>query len=170
MKNILIIAIIMVIGLEVCIFISNDRRIRDLERQVDAPVAKPAPVEKSKPVVLGTTRADLLEAIKQVESGGDSEAVGDNGQSIGAYQIQRAYFDDAVGFSPKLGAYQYEDVKKDNVSLLVIRAYWGRYATRKRLGREPTLEDLARIHNGGPNGYKKQATEKYWAKVRKELK
>lgn len=51
-----------------------------------------------------------------------------------------------------------------------------RYATVKRLGRVPTVEDIARIHNGGPNGYKKTATtpaqklklknlDKYWAKV-----
>jgi hypothetical protein len=51
-----------------------------------------------------------------------------------------------------------------------------KYATAKRLGRAPTVEDIARIHNGGPNGYKKTAIteaeklklknlDKYWAKV-----
>jgi hypothetical protein len=30
-------------------------------------------------------------------------------------------------------------------------------------------EVLARIHNGGPKGYKKTATVKYWNKVKKEL-
>ena len=40
-----------------------------------------------------------------------------------------------------------------------------RYATEERLGRPVTLEDIARIHNGGPNGYKKQSTIPYWKKV-----
>ena len=44
-----------------------------------------------------------------------------------------------------------------------------RYATVERLGREPTLEDIARIHNGGPNGFKKSSTDAYWAKVKKQL-
>ena len=44
-----------------------------------------------------------------------------------------------------------------------------RYATERRLGRTPTYEDVARIHNGGPNGYKKTATYKYWQKVKKKL-
>ena len=45
-----------------------------------------------------------------------------------------------------------------------------RYATEKRLGRPVTIEDIARIHNGGPNGYKKQATDVYWLKVKAQLK
>ena len=44
-----------------------------------------------------------------------------------------------------------------------------RYATRARLGRSPTDQDLARIHNGGPNGYKNPATLGYWQKVKKYL-
>ena len=30
-------------------------------------------------------------------------------------------------------------------------------------------EKVARIHNGGPRGYKKKATEKYWTKVKKVI-
>ena len=30
-----------------------------------------------------------------------------------------------------------------------------KYATKARLGHEPTVEDVARIHNGGPDGWKK---------------
>ena len=51
----------------------------------------------------------------------------------------------------------------------VILAYWDRYATMKRLGRKPTNEDRARIHNGGPKGHTKKATLKYWEKVKKAL-
>ena len=51
----------------------------------------------------------------------------------------------------------------------IVRAYMKRYATERRLGRKVTQEDIARIHNGGPNGYKKESTEKYWSKVKKIL-
>ena len=53
---------------------------------------------------------------------------------------------------------------------LVTQAYMNRYATKRRLnGRKPTDEDIARIHNGGPNGYRKPETEAYWNKVKKNL-
>ena len=47
--------------------------------------------------------------------------------------------------------------------------YVRHYAVERRLGSAPTWEDAARIWNGGPNGYKKVATEKYWRKVQLEL-
>ena len=31
------------------------------------------------------------------------------------------------------------------------------------------FELQARIHNGGPNGHKKESTKAYWLKVKKEL-
>jgi len=44
------------------------------------------------------------------------------------------------------------------------------YATYDRLGGvNPTDEDRARIWNGGPTGWLKEATEGYWAEVRKRL-
>ena len=47
---------------------------------------------------------DLLQAIRCVESNGDVCAIGDNGRSIGAYQIMRGYYDDALEFSSELRA------------------------------------------------------------------
>ncbi|XP_063969190.1 protein mesh-like [Lytechinus pictus] len=43
-----------------------------------------------------------------------------------------------------------------------VQGYMARYATFQRLERQPTCQDFARIHNGGPNGYKKEATLVYW--------
>ena len=45
----------------------------------------------------------LLDAIKQVESGGNPCAVGDNGKSLGAYQIMEAYYNDSLEQTPRLG-------------------------------------------------------------------
>jgi len=94
--------------------------------------------------------------------------VGDGGRAIGPYQIWNVYWQDAVEFDESIGG-TYEDCVKKEYSERIIRAYWQRYATQKRLGRKPTDEDRARIHNGGPNGYKKESTEKYWKKVKEIL-
>lgn len=117
---------------------------------------------------------DLLNAIKQVESGGDPCAIGDNGRSLGAYQIMNAYYTDAVGYNPSLddNGRTYSDVwgiGSEAYSEEVMGSYMGRYATPQRLERQPTNEDIARIHNGGPNGYRKDATLPYWNKVMTEL-
>lgn len=116
----------------------------------------------------------LLDAIKKVESGGDVDAIGDrhlSNKAYGPYQIRDPYYRDALAANPKLGG-SFDNVKgigSEAYSERVMRAYMGRYATRSRLGREPTDEDIARIHNGGPNGWKNANTEAYWKKVQKEM-
>jgi len=50
---------------------------------------------------------------------------------------------------------------------MVFDAYMRRYA--RSAWTNPLkfdAEKVARIHNGGPRGYKKKATEKYWKKVK----
>ena len=32
------------------------------------------------------------------------------------------------------------------------------------------MQDIARIHNGGPNGYRKDSTLGYWKKVKIQLR
>ena len=110
---------------------------------------------------------DVLAAIRIVESNDDPDAVGDGGDSIGCYQIQKCYWLDAKEFSDLGGTYL--DCYNRGYADRTVRCYMDRYATERRLGREVTQEDIARIHNGGPNGYKKKATLKYWEKVKKEL-
>jgi len=102
----------------------------------------------------------LLAAIKQVESGGNPNAVGDQGKALGAFQIWECYWQD----SKISGCYQ--DCKDPKYAEYVVRAYLARYAPK---GKTVTLEMLARIHNGGPRGYLKPATLKYWLKIQKVL-
>lgn len=110
---------------------------------------------------------DVLTAIRTVESSNNPSAVGDNGNAIGVYQIWESYWKDARQTGGFSGVYR--DCFDPNYADGVVRAYMKRYATEKRLKREVTQEDIARIHNGGPNGHKKKATLKYWAKVKKLL-
>lgn len=109
----------------------------------------------------------VLQAIRIVESNNNPSAVGDGGNAIGVYQIWESYWKDATEFS-NLGG-KYRDCFVPEYADRVVRCYMKRYATPRRLGREATMQDIARIHNGGPNGYKKQATLKYWKKVEKIL-
>ena len=108
----------------------------------------------------------LLDAICWVESRGRANAVGDGGRSIGPYQIQRAYWQDAVSHIPAIGG-RYEDVRDRRYAEAIILSYWDRYA-REAL-RRGDYEVLARVHNGGPRGHRKAATLAYWYRVRRAL-
>ena len=118
-------------------------------------------------VSLGTSDA-LLNAICEVESGCVSTAVGDDGKAIGSYQIWECYWKDAIEFDSSIGGV-YEDCYDEKYAKKIVRAYMKRYATKKRLGREVTDEDRARIHNGGPNGWKRKSTLSYWENVKEKL-
>ena len=110
---------------------------------------------------------DLFRAIAMVESGGDNSKIGKAGEA-GQYQLTRIYVDD-VNRIIRCPAYLYVHRLCPCFSKKMMLVYWGHYATVERLGRVATLEDLARIHNGGPNGWRKKCTEKYWKKVKIEL-
>lgn len=105
----------------------------------------------------------LLDALVQVESGGDCNAVGDGGRAIGPLQIHYVYWLDAVEAEPSLRARGYQACTNEAYARSVVTAYLTRY------GAGQTAEGLARIHNGGPKGYKKAATRGYWAKVSKAM-
>lgn len=111
-------------------------------------------------------------AVMMVESSGNDRAVGDNGASHGPLQIQEACLIDANEWRKARGLSQFrfpQDCYDRQKAEQIMLSYLHRYATENRLGRRPNIEDYARIWNGGPNGYKIQATVKYWNKVKKEL-
>ena len=117
---------------------------------------------------------DIFELIQQVETGGEPNggrgAVGDGGKSIGPYQIGLMYHTDAQernrdldNWKSCLESYEYSERVLHTYMLRYAKSEWSR-----ALKGEATLKDLekiARIHNGGPRGYKKSATDLYWSKV-----
>ncbi len=134
---------------------------------------------------------DLLDAIEWVESKGDANAVGDyirrlewekgwkipikeagEWQAIGAYQLHKIYVDDynmilksykgKSVYSPAL-YYTYQDRWDKWKSRQMVHIYLRYYSENK------SFEQMARIHNGGPNGYKKESTKPYWLKVKARL-
>ena len=105
----------------------------------------------------------LLDAMYTVESNRGLILVGDEGKAIGPYQIWKAYWQDAVEWDKSIGG-EYQDCMKKAYAEKIVRAYWKRYAPKGA-----TIEQLARIHNGGPRGHLNPNTIKYWNKIKKEL-
>ncbi len=110
--------------------------------------------------------AALILALFLVESSGRlSPPDGRNGE-VGPLQITAAVIQDVN----RLGHnYSLSDAREFPKAKTICLIYLGHYATPERLHHEPTLQDMARIWNGGPNGWKKRATLPYWAKVRAVL-
>lgn len=111
-------------------------------------------------------KREFLDAIRWVEST-DGRYLGDQdgGRSHGPYQISRAYLQDANEY---LGTnYTLRQViDDDEVAVAVMCGYWNRYLPKDR---EVTYELLARIHNGGPKGYEKESTIRYWERVKERM-
>ena len=126
------------------------------------------------------TTAQLLDAIETVESNGKANAKGDyhkgyphdgGFRAIGAYQIWRVYVDDVNSILKRLklpARYTYNDRLNKSKSRTMTQTYIAWYGRPERIG-WTTAETYARIHNCGPNGYKKPASEKYWVKIKREL-
>ena len=99
----------------------------------------------------------LLDAIAVVESRDDPAAVGDGGRALGVYQIHRSYWADGTEL---LGvAWKYREARDPQKARQVVRAYLSHY------GHGKSLLDMARIHNGGPQGHRKAATLAYARKI-----
>ena len=116
-----------------------------------------------------TTWQAFVMALIMQESGGNNLAIGDNGAAHGPLQIHKCCVDDVNKYRKAQGWKQYKfpsDCYDRKKSESILTTYLHLYANEKRLGREPTVEDYARIWNGGPNGYKRKATVKYWEKLK----
>lgn len=106
-----------------------------------------------------------IDAMIQVESGGNWNAIGDGGRSVGGLQIGRDYWTDGTRF---LGvAWPYEAARDPIKARQVVRAYLLGY--QRAGGYSPTPEVFAALHNGGPTGPKKKATKSYVKKILKVL-
>lgn len=106
--------------------------------------------------------AKFLKAIHQVETGGRKGAIkGDEGRALGPFQIHYGYWlDSGVAGS-------YEQCAGYDYSVKVVTAYLKRYGSHYINKRD--WQALARIHNGGPKGFKNKITLDYWKKVKQYI-
>lgn len=114
----------------------------------------------------------LIPALEMVESKGKSHPIGsnDNGNAKGILQIWDVVIQDVnrVYKTNYVHDDAFDPVKARDICQKYLTHY-GKVYTRKT-GSPPTYKALARIWNGGPNGYTKPSTQKYWNKVQKVLK
>jgi hypothetical protein len=109
----------------------------------------------------------FIKAIHMVESSGRTgNIIGDSGRALGPLQIHRSYFHDAIQFDPSLSR-NYNNVTNLAFSKKVVSAYLNRYAPKAV--ETNNYEIMAKVHNGGPAGFKNPNTQRYWAKVEKHI-
>ena len=145
----------------------------DTSRLSDWPVepVDPAPAVDAVGPAVASPLERLFSAIRLVESVGGRRPVGDRGRSLGEYHITRRYWDEAAAFGGSDWDYDTRVWSGDHCRQ-VMRWYWQRWcpdalaAVESGRLREGDLETLARIHNGGPRGAARSATDRYWRRVR----
>lgn len=115
----------------------------------------------------------LLPVLVFIESGGDPKAVGDRDgcqyKAIGLLQIHiGVVYDVNRVCGKKYTRSDRWDAEKSKEICRLYLLHWGKHY-EKTTGKKATLEILARCWNGGPLGWKKKSTEKYWQKVKAQI-
>jgi hypothetical protein len=108
----------------------------------------------------------LLAALIAVESNGNDLARGRHGD-LGALQVRPCVVADVNRMAGT--HFRWAEMTNRWAALGVFRIYTGRYCTEARLGRPVTDQDLARVWNGGPNGWKRRKTVAYWKRVQARM-
>lgn len=108
--------------------------------------------------------AALLAAMAQVESGGNPRAIGDGGKAVGILQIHRCVVLDVNRIHGT--NYTHHDAYDPHKAQAMAFLYLSYYCSERRLGRKATQEDVARVWVGGPVGYQRPCTIRYWDKVK----
>lgn len=101
-----------------------------------------------------TPARSLLAAIRQVESGGDDNAVGDGGRALGSFQCWRGAWQDATKYG-KVN-WPYSDARDANKAAQVVLWYAARYGAK-------TDREVALCWHWGPTW--RRYGDGYWRKV-----
>lgn len=108
----------------------------------------------------------LIPFLITVESHGDPNAIGRNGE-LGILQINQGVIDDVNHFCG--GNYIHHNAFTPALATEICSLYLLHWGRPSKLKRKVTFQDLARIWNGGPRGYRRSGSLKYWYKVKKEM-
>ena len=110
-------------------------------------------------VAFNLTLNPLFDAIAQIETGN-----GRHGNNV--YQLRDIYIDDVNRILGR-NEFKYEDKFDVGKSREMMRIYWGWYGSiyESKTGNTVSYSVLARIHNGGPDGWKKYAAKRYANRV-----
>ena len=114
--------------------------------------------------LFGLALAPLYAAIAKVES--DRGAT-----SANVYQLGQIYVNDVnrirKSIDPKLFPYSWAETVSPRISERMMYVYWQHWGRQyeHKCHKPVSYEVLARIHNGGPLGWKKPSTVAYWNRV-----
>lgn len=114
--------------------------------------------EAGKLVVYGFWLSGLYGAIAEVESSRGST-------SANVYQLRDVYIEDVNRIAGT--TFTRADAENRDKAEYMMAIYWLHYGDlyQRETGKEPDFEVLARIHNGGPDGWRKESTRSYWQRV-----
>ena len=113
---------------------------------------------------------DLLTALIFVESRGNDSAIGDRhlvgNEAVGALQIRPIMVREVNRICKLIGSHQRFTLKDrfDRDKSIHMFMIWKEFHHK-----DSSPEKIARNWNGGPKGYKKDRTIKYWNKIEKQL-
>ena len=116
------------------------------------------------------TDGDLLTALIFVESRGNDSAIGDRhlvgNEAVGALQIRPIMVREVNRICKIIGSHQRFALKDrfDRDKSVHMFLIWKEFHHK-----DSSPEKIARNWNGGPKGYKKNRTVKYWNKIEKQL-
>ena len=111
----------------------------------------------------------FVRAVHSVETSGRLGPIRGRGGELGPLQITRACWIDACKQDKKLSNKKFDACASLAYSKRVMEAYFLRFAPSDLKANR--FENLARTWNGGPSWRKKRyRTDKYWQKIKKELK
>ena len=111
----------------------------------------------------------FITALIAVESGGNINAVGDThlrNKAYGLAQIRQPYLDDVNRIAGT--AYTLQEVASSRaLTAWTVTRYVRHYGERytRITGLPLTYEIASRIHNGGPDGWRKSSTIPHWRKM-----
>lgn len=111
----------------------------------------------------------VIEAISKVESGGNSNAVSNDGASVGFLQITKVLVDECNTIMNRVNGtkgkkyYRYSDrmnIKKSKEMFIIIQQTYCSNGD---------VSNMIRIWNGGINGYNKSSAYRYLSRVREKM-
>lgn len=148
------------------LFISSNSTEINYEREIEQPIVELD--RKDIPDVI--TDADLVTALIHVESRGNDSAIGDRhlvgSEAVGALQIRPIMVREVnriLKIQKSDKRYKLKD-RFDRNKTIEMFYVWKNYHHK-----DSNFETIARNWNGGPKGYKRNSTLKYWNKVEQQL-
>jgi len=123
-------------------------------------------IKKIKPIEVKQIETDIISALIYVESRGNDSAYNDSENAAGCLQIRPIMVREVNRILKKTGREERFDLddRWDRGKSLDMFHIWREYHHPNS-----TDEVIARNWNGGPNGFNKESTLKYWKKVKGRL-